>query len=370
VTGDELLDSLATDVVFWFFTHHNKENGLVMDRGYVNGTHPTKGSSSTHPRLSSIAATGYHLSMLPIAFERHCHNMAKETAIRTMKFVLNKVDHQYGILPHFLDVKTGAPWKGTEYSTLDTAIFLNGCMVCAQAFGLHDLADTLLNRIAWDKLVTRNLLSLGIKDDDVLAPSPDHTCEILMPYLLAVGSGRVDAKLWENSDRNWDRLRQFPLFTCYYGMGWADLEGKQDSLGVDFWSCARTMSLAQRRMSEKTWWGRSAGDTPAGYRAQGLGNHDGTVMPMASIAAVPWIPDEMDEDIRKWADSHLWSQVRGVYGLKNFNLSKNWFGDEVVAIDLGCFYLNWMNHKTGRICDLWGEHPVGKKALAAMFTGH
>jgi len=113
------------DVFSWFFINHNRENGLVLDRAFANG------SGSTNPKLSSIAACGYFLSILSTI---HCQ-IFKHKSYKLIKFVLDKIPHCHGLLPHFINIETGEPWQGTEFSTLDTAIFLNGCIVSAETYG-------------------------------------------------------------------------------------------------------------------------------------------------------------------------------------------------------------------------------------------
>src|SRR5207245_379412 len=126
-----------------------------------------------------------------------------------------------------------------------------------------------------------------------------------------------------------------PLFTSYYGLGWAHLEGMPDRDGVDFHASARAAALANRefcrtvaakkyvtfREAEGGWWGISAGDSPRGYVAPGpvLSAIDGTVWPTASAAAVTWAPQEIAEDLLRWHGSRNWVRATGPNGLSPFN---------------------------------------------------
>lgn len=356
-----ILDVLATDTYFWFLANHNEENGLVLDRAFADG--PKGSVKSTASKMSSIAACGYFLSILPSALQRRNQRFGKQKCERLISFVLGEVPHYLGLLPHFLHMDTGEPWIDSEFSVLDTAIFLNGCIVAGEAYNLRPLVNRLLDRVEWDKLVINDLLSLGAKDGQLLLAFRDHTSESLMPYLLAVGSEKVKPEMWENVSNV--EVQTLPLFTSYYGMGWADLRNRKDLLGFDFCDNAKEMSLKQRR--DGSWWGRSAGDTPQGYMAQGLTNHDGTVMPTAALASMPWIPNEIRTDILSWHDDANWNMVRGLYGLKNFNPNKGWFDDELVAIDLGSFYLGWVNYYCNGIWNLWMSHPVCRRGVELLF---
>jgi hypothetical protein len=214
-----------------------------------------------------------------------------------------------------------------------------------------------------------------------------RSSEFGMAYFLAIGSRThpIDAQLWYNTEVTYREVAGFkllnaehPLFTSYYGLGWHDLRDLNDREGVNLYDNARKAALANRafclamanryqtyRESEGGWWGLSAGDAQEGYVAQGpvVEQVDGTVWPVAAMAALPWMVDEMRADLLHWRSSPSWPRVNGDGGLVPFNLDKDWYCSDLLGIDLGSFYLSLANYRNETIWRLWMGHPVGKRAL-------
>lgn len=390
-----LLDRLARKAFLWFEEHRSKKTGLVLDRS------PNSPMGGELSNISSIASVGYYLSMLPEA-ERTgqiSREEAEERALQIVSYVLNNMKHYHGILHHFLDVNTGQPIEGSEVSCLDSAIFFNGCMVVAQAYGerIAELANTLVDRADWTQFIVKHpethkdLLALSWKPKmGLLGPMDVRSSEMAMAYFLAVGSRShpIDPQCWYNTSVIFGDIEgrrvlnpRHPLFTSYYGLGWHYLKEFVDKEGIDLDKNARTAALANREfcrlLAEHSltyskesggWWGISAGDSPNGYVAPHLilGDANGTVWPIAALAAVPWIPDEIETDIDNWRNSPLWAIVSGTYGLAPFNLDVEWVGSDVIGIDLGSFYINLANHRNGTIQQLWMRHPVAKLAFQKL----
>jgi hypothetical protein len=393
--GEALLDRLARGAFDWFTANRHPRTGLVRDRA---GNRPGKGTRSA---MASVAATGYYLSLLPEAVPRDWigRRDAEAEAGWVLRFVSDRLEQRHGLLYHFVHWETGARWQKSEMSALDTAIFLNGCLVLAVAFpALADAANRLVERVDWRAYLTKHartgrpLLAFGWSPEQgLLGPMWERSSEMAMPYFLAAGSAghAIDPQCWYNTDVVRGEVcghtvlnPEHPLFTSYYGLGWARLEGMPDRDGVDFHANARAAALANRafcrtvaakkyatyRETVGGWWGISAGDGPSGYVAPGpvLAAIDGTVWPTASAAAVAWAPWEVAEDVARWRASAAWERAAGPGGLGPFNFDKNWFGEDLLGIDLGSFFLNWTNHRHGTVWDLWMRHPVAQAALRRL----
>ncbi len=390
-----LLDQLARKAFLWFEEHRSKKTGLVLDRS------PNSPMGRELPNLSSIASVGYYLSMLPEA-ERTSQissEEAKERALQIVSYALNNMKHYHGIFYHFVDVDTGEPIEGSEVSCLDSAIFFNGCMVVAQAYGerIAELANTLVDRADWTQFIVKHpethkdVLALGWKQRmGLLGPMDVRSSEMAMAYFLAVGSRShpIDPQYWYNTSVMFGDIEgrrvlnpRHPFFTSYYGLGWHYLKGFVDKEGIDLDGNARKAALANREfcrlLAEHSltyskesggWWGISAGDSPNGYVTPHLilGDANGTVWPTAALAAVPWIPDEIETDLDNWRNSPIWTIVSGTYGLTPFNLDVEWVATDVIGIDLGSFYINLANHRNGTVQQLWMRHPVAKLALQKL----
>ena len=392
-----MFDTLAHKSFLWFQDNCHPETGMVKDRSsnFEGG--------GTENRMSSIASTGYHLSLLPYAVQRGWiqADYAQKHTMRTLRFVKDHLEHHYGLLYHFIDWETGQRWNKSEFSLLDTAIFLNGCMVVSEALdGIAALADSLLDRVDWNQYLIHHptskklLLSFGWSPDDggkLLYPADVRSSELAMPYFIAAGSRTypIDPQVWYNTAVVIGDICGYQilnpshaLFTSYYGMGWVDLRGMVDLQRIDLYDNARQAALANRTFcysiaashsttygdSEGGWWGISAGDSPAGYVARGPieGDPDGTVWPMAALASLIWIPDVLEKDLSRWVKSDVWSRVFGKYGLSPFSLDRQWVAEDVIGIDLGSYAISWANYRQRAIWEFWMRHPIAKNAIKRL----
>lgn len=369
--------------------------------------------------MASIAATGFYLTLLP-ELERQAILSSPDAAGRalaTIDFLLRNVDHVHGILPHFLHWETGARWTNSEYSVLDTSIFLHGCITAAQAYpAVRNATGELINRVDWARLwafSTRRqswLLSYGYAGSDrsLLKGAADvRSAENLMPCLLAVSSPthplgpecwyHMRVERWKDSapttapaagDRTYAELRSrvinpsHPLFTSQFGLLWANLRGLHDADGIDLWTNARDAALLNRAycrgIAARTfrtydpanggWWGLSAGDGPHGYVAPGPveGDPDGAVFPTAALASVQWIDDVLEADLKHWQASGAWAKVKGKYGVAPFSIDRDWTGNDLIGIDLGCFACAHANARKSVVHRLWSSHPVARTALRKL----
>ena len=402
-TAGEVLDGLHRKAFEWFREYRHPKSGQVLDRG-ANGIGASAAGEGGEERrrrgrMASIAATGYFLSLLPdwVKLGWLTEAQAREQALVTIDFAA-RMPHHRGLLYHFQDWESGARWAESEVSSLDSAIFFNGCIVVAEAFGgeVAERANALVDRAEWDQFLTRHpktgkeLLSLGwTPEKGLLYPADVRASEMAMPYFLAVGSRThpIAARLWYETDVVRGRLGgvevlnpTHPLFTSYYGLGWHDLKGLVDREGVDLWGNARDAAVANREVCRQLarryrtygeeaggWWGLSAGDSPAGYVAPNplVGDADGTVWPVATLAALPWMP-ELEREVMAWRASRSWGEVEGKYGLSPFTLEKGWVGPDLLGIDLGSFAVCYANYRRGTVWELWMRHPVAKGAVGRL----
>jgi hypothetical protein len=393
----ERIDHLSRLGWDWFTRCTHPRTGMVLDR------FPNFGEPRTPPSMASVASTGFYLTLLPEAVRRGWLTAAEAEgrAGATLRFAVGEVGHVDGILSHFVDWNTGRRAGTSEYSTLDTSIFLNGCMVAAGAYPrLGPLADRLIDRVDWTALVMeradgRRLLSYGYDGATrrrLEAAADVRSSENLMACVLAAGAreraiGRhcwYDARVVRSPDAPGVLNPSHPLFTSYYGLAWANLAGLHDADGVDLWGnaraaarwnrdyCRRVAARAHRtyRLESGGWWGLSAGDGPGGYVAPGPvdgGDPDGTVWPTAALGSVAWVPGELSEDVQGWAGSAGWGRALGRYGLSPFSVDREWVGPDLLGIDIGAFMAVWANATTGGALQaLWAAHPVARRGLAML----
>jgi len=390
-----LFDDLGRRAFLWFRDHRNEQTGLILDRA------PNSLARPEESNVCSIAAVGYYLSALPEAIrtKQISRAVAQSHAEQVLTFLLDKVPHRGGLFFHFMDADTGQPLDDSEISCLDSAILFNGCIVASEALGgrVRELADALLDRAKWSEFIVKHprtekpLLALGwSRRKGLLGPMDVRSSEMLMAYFLAIGSRThpVSPGLWYNTQVVRREVAghsilnpTHPLFTSNYSLSWHDLRGLQDRDGVDLERNARDAALANRDFCRSlakdhaayapangAWFGISAGDGPRGYEAPGLihGDANGTVWPMAALAALPWIPNELEEDVERWRNSSIWPVVSGPYGLAPFNLDQGWIGQDLIAIDLGSYYLNLANVRNRTVTNLFMRHPIAVSAVQRL----
>jgi hypothetical protein len=396
----QILDDLAARAFSWFEIYRNPTSGLVPDR--APNWRQVGGTGDTRKIPCSIASVGYYLSILPDAVRtgRLSEAQAAERAVTALRFLEAHAEHHAGFLHHFLDMETGGLVWNSEFSVLDSAILFNGCMVASVAFGgdVAEVAERLLNRVDWSALLAPGekgrpeLLAMAWEPQrGVYGPMDVRSSEFAMACFLAIGAPAkgVDPKIWRNTAVRKGTVQGLTilnpthgLFTSYYGLGWQMLEVLRDQDGADLWANARVAALANRafcrsardetyRQEWGSWWGISAGDSPSGYIAPGLVGSDagGTVWPTTALAAWPWAPQEIEQDLPAWTSSPLWDYVLGPYGLSPFNIHKQWIGTDLIGIDLGSFYLGVANHRRGTAWNLWRQHPIAQRAIARLYAG-
>ena len=393
--SDAILDDLGRRAFAWFERNRDEATGLVLDRA------PNAEQERRRSNVASIASVGFYLSMLPEAVRLgQIDRAAAEGHARLVLHFLRDHGPQHdGLFYHFMDASSGRQTANSEVSALDSAIFFNGCMVVGRFFGgdVAPLADELLDRADWQRFVVKHsktgkpVLSFGWKPGEgLLGGMQVRSSEIAMAYFLATGSRThpIDPQCWYNTEVRRGKVAGLevlnptqPLFTSYYGLCWHNLSGKVDREGGDLDANAREAALANRAFCREMagrfstysvgrggWWGLSAGDSPRGYEAVGPveAEVDGTVWPVAALAALPWVPEELNRDLIQWHVGPDWSAVAGAYGVAPFNADRKWVGRDLIGIDLGSFYLNLANLRHGTVRDLWMSHPIARSALSRL----
>ncbi len=383
----ELCQRRALD---FFWREADTETGLIKDRA---GNFTTDGYN-----VSSIASTGFGLAALAIGVEHGwiTREQAHGRALVTLRFFRDKMDQQHGWFYHFVDMRSGKRAWNSEVSSIDTALFLAGAMFLGRYFAnteVAELADELYRRVDFQWMLTdggarphEKLLCHGWTPERGFLPYRwDSYSEHMILYLLAIGSPTrpIPAESWDA----WARLlgeyanhRTFAinvLFVHQFSHAFIDFRGKQDRGGYDYWRSSSEATLANRqfcidnagrfRTYGENVWGLSASDGPDGYRAYsappGRANHDGTIAPWAAAASIVFTPD-----LSLAAMQHIYQtygeRVWGRYGFSDaFNIDRNWWGQDVIGIDLGAALLMLENHRSGLVWKHFMNIPYVQTAL-------
>ena len=362
--------------------------------------------------LSSIASTGFFLSSLVIGVSRGYlpRELAIKQAIGTLETLAYRVPHYEGFFAHFLNIHTAQRMKTCEYSTIDTALALNGVLAVDSYFKdqqIQHLSTMILKRVNWDILIHQRQEKTHFymaynpdKHGDYVTGKPGYIhhwsmlAEQLMMYVMyaAVAKDALLAiRLYEDFERKLVTYQDASyyytpgnaLFVYQYPQCWLDLKPWLDRQGLNWYENTRQAIyghyfLSRDRVSEFPTFGKNYFGFTASYGRQGyqvssaLPNsmnrleHDGSVATNAMIGSLYHAPElalpaieTMKKDTRLWDDR---------YGFINaFNdqppvwLSSRWLG-----IDKGLELLMANAYLHQDVMNAYMAHPIIQKGMQVL----
>jgi hypothetical protein len=392
-SADEIfLDELERRGCLYFAEQASPLTGQVLDRArWVNST-----GALDPRRMASIAATGFGLSALCIADHRAYQPVAqvREQVRRTLRFHCDTLPNQHGFFSHFNDIETGAAWRNSEISSIDTSILLCGVLTARAHF--HDdteivnLATTLYERVDWPWMLNGgDTFSMGLRNGQFLTSRWNHYCELMMLYLLAIGSPThpIDPACWDAWSRPIMHYAGFdyigaadPLFVHQYSHAWFDFRRQRDRYADYFANSIlatrahQAFCLSLGKPYSLDYWGISASDSQHGYTVwggpgvrdanaqgiggqQGFGGIDGSVVPYAAAGSLPFLPSACLRVLHSLKDRHG-KYAWGRYGFCDaFHPDTQWYDPDVLGIDLGIGILMAENLRTGFIWETFARNP-------------
>jgi hypothetical protein len=377
-----------------YFLDNQAANGLLLDRQANHGQPRTEG-------LCSTAATGMGFIALALASAppylllspRH----ATERIRAGIEAGLERLPHDRGVLPHFVESPTGRVIGCDAFSTIETAWLAAGALWAAaflQDAELLALADCLYHRIDWQYWSDAGgLLRHGKQADGrFLAWSWDRlNGETAFMYVLAAGAADDRAVMASC----WTALRPFygtvaghrfnnadlGLFVFQYGLDLLDLRNWRPPGDVDLAAEAALATRANERACRdvanvfatyRRFWGLSAGDGPAppapeAYRCYTpAGPIDGTAHVTATLASVAHHPDAVLQNLYE-AQHDTTLRPRGRYGFSNLNVDHGWVSRDVVGIDVGAAVLALDNYlEFDRVRAVFHSLPCIRRGLQRL----
>ncbi len=210
----------------------------------------------------------------------------------------------------------------------------------------------------------------------------DHYCELMMIYLLAIGSPThpVPASTWGNFTRPHMRFADFdyisghdPLFVHQYSHAWFDFAHKRDAYADYFTNSIlatrahKAFCLSLRLGYTDDYWGITASDWQHGYTAWGgpplMGPVDGSVVPCAAAGSLPFLPIDCIRVLRS-LKARYGRAAWGRYGFCDaFHPSQFWYDPDVLGIDLGIGVLMAENLRTGFVWQTFMQNPEPHAAM-------
>jgi hypothetical protein len=377
---DELfLDDFEKRACLFFWEQASPKTGQVLDRA----RNDSAGGVRDSRKMASIASTGFGLTALCIADRRGYlpHAQIVERVKATLDWHLNHFHHEHGFYYHFTDIETGVPFPGSEVSSIDTALLLCGVLTARAYFNdaqIHTLASQIYERVDWPWMLNGgSTFSMGwFPQKGFLDARWEHFCELMMIYLLAIGSPThpVAPSSWEAWKRPVIQYEGFkyisgndPIFTHQYSHAWFDFRGKHDRY-ADYFDNSITATRAHKAfcLSMPKWysedyWGISASDYQGGYTAWGgpppQGPIDGTVVPNAAAGSLAFVPKDCLHVLRAMKDK--WgARAWGRYGFVDaFHPAANWYDSDVLGIDQGISVIMAENLRSGLIWEVFMRNP-------------
>jgi hypothetical protein len=385
-TDDQLLDEIQRASFDFFWNEAAPSTGQVKDRAAANGNDTRT--------VSSIAATGFALTALCIADSRGFAKSAdiKERVRTTLRFVAKQLPQEHGFFYHFVDMNTGARAFNSELSSVDTTILLCGVLTARQYFSdaeIQDLATATYNRVDWVWMLNGgSLLSMGwTPESGFLSGRWDHYCELMMIYLLAIGSPThpIPAATWDGWTRPTITFQGIayisgndPLFTHQYSHAWFDFRNMKDAHANYFQNSinatkAHKLFCLSLRGKFPDYaddlWGITASDYVGGYTAWGgpppMGPIDGSVVPCATGGSLPFMFDDCMRVLRNIRTKYNRAWAR--YGFVDaFNPLTGWYDPDVIGIDVGITMVMAENHRTGFVWQTFMKNPEASAAMKSV----
>ncbi|MFA5006887.1 MAG: glucoamylase family protein [Candidatus Izemoplasmatales bacterium] len=370
------------------------------------------------PDIASIASVGFGLSAIVIGVENGYITRAEglDAARRTLSTFVSTIPEFKGFFMHFTMIRTGLPRRKCEYSTIDTAIFLNGALTCDAYFDdaeIRRLFRLVYDRVDWNAFVfdykgnpTFRMAYNPEEGGDYRQHSRDPwiwqwemTAEQLSLYFLAAGSDAVPATLAKALYDGFRKPRGSyagieyvyspgnALFVYQYSHAWIDFSRILDADGFDWAENTRRATYANREwcirhadrhpIFGEDMWGITACLTPKGYRNQGAlptdlldhpdGHTEGVVPPSGPAGSICFAPEIVIPALEHMAKTY--PAALGRYGFTDgIALTKDgpWVAKDYIGINKGITVLMLDNYLHGTIWKLTMNHPLIRRAIAKL----
>jgi hypothetical protein len=389
--GETFQNELQRRALNFFLDNAHPATGLVRDEAYNFQSTP----DNLRFQRASIAATGFGLAVISNAASRHLidRDFAQNYARKVLRFARDHVARRKGWFVHFINWQTGDRIASSEYSTIDTALFLAGALYAGQVFPggeIHQIAQQLYEDVDFTDMLTNGgalpqklTLTMSYRDASGYSPTQwKNYAEEMELILLGLGSPThpLPAAAWTAWTRQTlDTPREGsiiggdkPIFTHQYSQLFIDFRKFYDRYG-DYFTNATEATRFNRELAQSNpqyqtfregFWGLSAGNSPDGYRAFSPKNFNGTVCMACAGASVMFVPD-VEQDLEKWKSGDYGSRIWGIYGFADgFNLDRNWVAEQVYGITVGPLFLSFANRTDSTsVWQLFNQIPEIKNAL-------
>lgn len=417
------LDLIQHAAFRYFLDFSDPDTGLVAD-------------TSLPGSPCSIAVVGFWLSCMPIGVERGWMTRVDAVA-RTrsiLDFFLNSEQSDApnatgyrGFYYHFLDMRTGRRTWDSELSSIDTAFLIAG-MITASAYfqgdtqserDIRQVVTLLYERVDWRFMENESaMVFMGWKPETGFLPHVwQGYSEAIILFVLGLASptfalSKDSYAQFTNSytylgEGAMRYLHAGPLFIHLFSHSWIDFRGLQDGQldldGTDYFQNTQRAITAQQAYAEQNpdhftgygarSWGLSACCGPKGprtlrdgrrmtmkgysARAVPFGPDDGTLIPWAGLACLPFNADAAWQHFDHLVQTYPALLNHGRFP-DSFNPSlrgrsrgpEGWVARRCSGLDQGLLVMMTENYRTGQPWALMRSTDLVRRGLdLAGFTG-
>lgn len=347
---------------------HHRIGGLLLDQG------PT-----AEHKVCNIAGEGFALCAMTAAVANGY--IERAPAVQVIDSMLKALEQNpqlrfKGWISHLIDLQNPEHLTSyttrhngrvdvSEYSTIDTTLFMMGALIARQFFGnemrIASRVTNLFNDMDFHSLLAPPaekrglLLSHGFKATGEQIPWYWDTCsEGILVSFLSQGQGTpaLPGKVWYEWDR---RLFDLPLFTSYYPHCFLDFTNRLDESGLDLRERTRMRMMAHidecaENGIEHGLFGVTAcyamisknGQPPVREYlvAHGIGeqSQNRVIAPHAVIASLPFVPAKARSALEQLVKSEHLDYGHGP--VNSVNLTNGLVDTGVTTIDVGSALLS------------------------------
>lgn len=416
----KFLDVIERRAFDFFWNEADPGTGLIRDQ--VGNFGPETNDFRLH--RASIASVGFGLSAYVVGVERGwiTREQAEERVRNTLRTFDEELERDgYGLYYHWIDLRTKKRWvwddgTGSEFSSIDTALFLAGAITAGEyfdeRFGLAEFKETaerIYFGVRWssfaehlmsfyNEYILVTLLGMGCPPHAVL---PDVWRDMRRNYQLSTVNRKEEAAF--------PRIFYPSLFVHLFPGAWFDFRNKRDAY-ANYFLNSRNAVLANRQYCmdhgpggiadpayrfttyNSNCWGLSACEAPppAGYNhygeaepaladrpGEGMKGIDGTVAIYVAGGSMPFTPEEslaMLKYLYRTYHDDLW----GTYGFcDSFNTDPRvrehfnnpggtmWRAEVVSGLDQGITLLMIENYRSGLIWACFMRNPHVRRAMTS-----
>lgn len=409
---EELLEAEVKGCFEFFKAYSNLNTdsagyGLVVDR-------------SNNLKRCSIASVGYMFSVLVIGCERGYidREVARTHALKTLVTLRDNVEHYKGFFAHFVDMDNGKKIDNCEFSTIDTALCLEGIITAISYFEdeqITEIGNEIIMRVDYEDMVFdfedgRKLLHMSynpVKGGQYTANSDDNGyiwrwgsfSEQIMMYIHMAFNDETDIELIKElydsferpeSEYNGEKLiytKGGAFFIYQFVNGWFDYQKYTDKNGFDLFRNSQLALKAhidfcasgQVKGLSKTNWGPNAGDTPDGYRVYGaapFADHmltdmqkyfNGTTQQYSILGSLPFDPETVKATIWDLYQAHPESfKQYGFTDGMDLNQQPAWFCENYLGLDKGITAIMIDNYYNQTTWNYYMKNKLVQKAIKRL----